>query len=69
MRTGKIDIIEQAYFENDYCTYEAEELEKQIANVQANELPIATAIGAEEEQRPMSELMKVLETRLFDIVE
>ena len=66
---GKIDIIEQAYFENDYCTYEAEELEKQIANVQANELPIATAIGAEEEQRPMSELMKVLETRLFDIVE
>lgn len=64
---GKIDIIEQAYFENDYCTYEAEELERQIANVQANELPVETAIGAETEVRPMSELMKILETRLFDI--
>jgi len=63
----KIDIIEQAYFESDYCTYEQEELEKQIANVQANELPIATAINAEEESRPMSELMKILETRLVDI--
>jgi hypothetical protein len=64
---GKIDIIEQAYFEADYCTYEAEELEKQIANVQAEELPIETAINAEEEERPMTELMKILETRLFDI--
>jgi hypothetical protein len=64
---GKIDIIEQAYFENDYCTYEAEELEKQIANVQANELPVETAINAEEEARPMSELMRILETRLFDL--
>jgi len=64
---GKIDIIEQAYFEDDYCAYEVEELEKQIASIQAEELPIATAINAEVEERPMSELQKMLETRLFDI--
>lgn len=64
---GKIDIIEQAYFEADYCAYEAEELERQIASIQAEELPIETAINAEVEERPMSELQKMLETRLFDI--
>jgi len=64
---GKIDIIEQAYFEDDYCQYEVEELEKQIAKVQAEELPIATAMEAEAETRPMTELMKMLESRLFDI--
>jgi hypothetical protein len=64
---GKIDIIEQAYFESDYQAYEIEELERQIANVQANEKPVEAAINAEEEDRPMTELMKILETRLFDI--
>jgi hypothetical protein len=64
---GKIDIVEQKYFEEDYCEYEAEELEQQIAKVKAEEKPIETAINAEEEERPMSELMKILETRLFDI--
>ena len=64
---GKIDIIEQAYFEEDYCEYETEELEKQIANVQAGELPIEKAVNAEEEVRPMQELMKILESRLLDL--
>ena len=64
---GKIDIIEQKYFEYDYQAYEAEELERLIANVKANEVPIQSAINAEAEDRPMSELMKILETRLFDI--
>ena len=64
---GKIDIIEQAYFEEDYCAYEQEELEELVAKVQANEAPIQSAINAEEENRPMSELMKILETRLVDI--
>jgi len=64
---GKIDIVEQSYFELDYQEYETEVLERQIANIQANELPIETAIGAEDEVRPMSELQKILETRLFDI--
>lgn len=64
---GKIDIIEQKYFEEDYCTYEVEELERLVAKVKADELPISTAKGAEEESRPMSELMKIIETRLYDI--
>jgi len=64
---NKIDIIEQAYFESDYCEYEAEELEKQIAKIHAEELPIATAEAAEAEVRPMSELLKIIESRLIDI--
>jgi hypothetical protein len=64
---GKIDIVEEAYFESDYQEYEIEELEEQIAKVQAEEKPIETAMGADEEERPMSELMKMLENRLIDI--
>lgn len=66
---GKIDIVEQGYYEDDYCQYEAEELEAEIAKVQAEELPIETAKNAEAETRSMSELMKMLETRLIDIEE
>jgi hypothetical protein len=63
----KIDIIEQAYFESDYCEYELEELEQQIARIYAEQLPIEKAIGAEDETRPMSELLKMIECRLVDI--
>lgn len=66
-KNKKIDIIEQKYFEEDYCTYEAEELEKLVAKIKADELPIGTARGAEKESRPMSELMKIIETRIHDI--
>ena len=66
-KDGKIDIIEEKYFESDYCEYEVEELEKQIALVKSEELPIETAKKAEAESRPMSELMKILESRLVDI--
>ena len=61
--------IEEAYFESDYCTYELDELEKQIELIQSNELPIETAIDAEEETRPMEELMKMIKTRIVDIIE
>lgn len=64
---GKIDIIEQAFFESDYCEYEVEELEAQVAKVQAEELPIEKAMNAEAESRPMSELLKIIESRLVDI--
>jgi hypothetical protein len=64
---GKIDIIDDPYFEDDYCAYEQAELEELVAKVQANQLPIETAIKAEAESRPMSELMKILESRLVDI--
>lgn len=64
---GKIDIIEEAYFEDDYCEYEIQELENAIEKVKAEELPYKTAKNAEKEERPMSELLKMLETRLVDI--
>lgn len=63
----KIDVIEQAYFESDYCEIEAEELAKQVELIQANELPVETAMKAEAEVRPMSELLKIVENRLVDI--
>ena len=67
---NKIDVVEQAYFPADYCEYEVEELEKQVALIQANELPIEKAINAEnDEERPMSELQKIIESRLVDLDE
>jgi len=63
----KIDVIEQAYFESDYSEYELEELEKQLAKVYSEELPIETAKKAEEESRPVSELLRIIESRLVDI--
>ena len=64
---GKIDIVEQKYFEDDYCQYEHKEVEKLIAKVKKNEKPIEKAKNAEDELRPMSELLKILETRMFDL--
>jgi hypothetical protein len=64
---GKIDIIEQSYFESDYQSYEEAELEAQIAKIKSSELPIEKAKNAEEEQRPLFELQKILETRLLDL--
>lgn len=64
---GKIDIVEQAYFEADYQSYEEKEVKRLIAKVKKAEKPIEKAINAEEEQRPMFELMKILETRLVDL--
>jgi hypothetical protein len=65
--SGKIDIVEQAYFEEDYCDYEVRDIEALIEKVRAEEKPIETAINAEDEERPLSELQKILESRLFDI--
>jgi hypothetical protein len=64
---GKIDVIDQQYYENDYINYEVEELEKQIAKVKSEELPIETAISCEPESRSLEEMMKILSTRLIDI--
>jgi hypothetical protein len=66
-KNGKIDIIEEKYFESDYRNIEQKKLELMINKVKANEVPIEKAIKAEEEERPMSELMKILETRMFDL--
>lgn len=67
---GKINIIKQSYYENDYCAYEAEALTDMIINVQANEKPIERAHnGMNEETRSMSELKKILENRLVVLSE
>lgn len=63
----KIEIIEQPYFENDYTTYEEKELKEMLNKVKQNQKPFETAIHAEEESRSMSELIKILESRLVDI--
>lgn len=63
----KIEIIEQPYFENDYTTYEEKELKEMLNKVKQNQKPFETAIHAEEENRSMSELIKILESRLVDI--
>lgn len=65
---NEIDIVEQKYFEDDYCQYELDELEEMVAKVKANELPIPKAIHAKDEDRPMSELLKIIETRILDLV-
>jgi len=64
---NKIDIIEQAYFEEDYCEYELNELEEQIEKIRANELPLEKAINCEPEERPFSELLRMIESRVHDI--
>jgi hypothetical protein len=64
---GKIDIVEQSYFESDYQSHEESALEEMIAKVQNEEKPLAAALKAEEEDRPFSELQKIIETRLLDL--
>ena len=64
---GNIDIIDQQYYEENYIEYEISELEEMLSKVKDEELPIESAINAEPEQRPMSELLKILATRLIDI--
>jgi len=64
---GEIGIIEEAFFENDYCNIEQQEIESLIAKVMADEMPIQTALSVEAETRPMSELMHILKSRLIDI--
>ena len=64
---GKIDIVAQKYFESDYQSHEESYLEEMIAKVLNEEKPFEKAINAEEETRSMSELMKILETRLLDL--
>lgn len=64
---GKINIVEQSYFESDYQSHEESALEEMIGKVMNEEKPIAAALKAEEETRPLAELQKILETRLLDL--
>ncbi len=64
---GRIDIIEQPYFESDYLAYERKELNEMVAKIKNNEKPLDTAMKGEPENRPMEELIKIVETRMVDI--
>lgn len=66
---GKIDIVEQKYFDSDYRAYEETELEKMIVSLQNDELPFGSARNAEPETRTMEELMKIVESRMMYIIE
>ena len=66
-KDGKIDIIEQKYFEDDYVGHEIDAIENMLVKVKAEELPLDNAKKAEPESRPMSELLKIISTRLIDI--
>jgi hypothetical protein len=68
---GKIDIIEQKYFESDFTEYEIGELEQMVEKVQDEELPIETDEYEEEQEetRSMEELQKIIENRLVTITE
>jgi|LSQX01.1.fsa_nt_gb hypothetical protein len=66
---GKIEIIEQKYFEDDYSNIEVAELEKLIEKIQSEELPFEAAINAEKEMRPMSELKRIIQARITDVYE
>jgi hypothetical protein len=66
-KDGKIDIVEQKYFESNYQSHEEAVVAKLIAKVKKGEKPLEKALKAQEEVRPMSELMKILETRLLDL--
>lgn len=63
----KIDVVEQAYFEDDYINFEISELEEQITKIREGEIPVETAINSEPEERPMSELLRIIESRIIDI--
>lgn len=64
---GKIKIIEEKYFENDYADIEQDELDELVEVAKGGELPIRTAKKAEAENRPFPELIKMLESRLVDL--
>ncbi|MFW6247132.1 MAG: hypothetical protein ACOC22_03120 [bacterium] len=63
----KIEIIDEPYFESDYQNMEIDELEKLIEKVKKDEKPFEAARNSVDEERPMSELMKMLENRLLDV--
>jgi len=64
----KIEIVEQPFFECDYVCHEKQALEELIAKIKKNEVPFETAMKAKTDERPMSELQKIIESRLIEMV-
>lgn len=66
---GRIQIIEEKYFENDYMNIEYTSMNELITKIQSEEHPIEKVINSEVESRSMSELQKMIESRMIDIEE
>lgn len=65
VQEGKINIVEQPYFENEYANIEEGVLESLL---KANQEEIRlTAMNADEDERDMDEYMKILESRVLDL--
>jgi len=64
---SKINAIQQSYFESDYIAYEQGELNKMADKIRANQYPIAVAKTTKAEDRPLADLLKIIESRLIDL--
>ena len=64
---GRIEIVEEKYFEDDYINIEYDAMAELVDKIKSEELPIEKAMNAEKETRSMSELQKMIETRMIDI--
>ena len=66
---NEIDIVDEPVFEYSYSHYEKKQLAEMVEAVQAEETPITHCYNAEEEDRDLTELQRIIETRLVDIAE
>jgi len=64
---GNIQIIDQPFYEDDYVSYEQEELVKLLEKVRNDEPLRETPKNGEEETRDMAELQKIIEKRIVSI--
>ena len=64
---GKIDIVEQPYFDHDYLAYEVEEVERQIEAINNEEERVGVDVHEAQDDRDIKEVMKALQTRVVDI--
>ena len=64
---GKIDVIDEPFFESDYIDIEASELEDMVKKVLNEQTPIENAPNALEETRDLDELQKIIEARIVDV--
>lgn len=68
-KDGKIDIVEQPYYDNDYLAYEVEEVERQIEAINNEEERVGVDVHEAEDDRAIEEVLKALQTRVVDITE
>lgn len=64
---NKIDIVDKKYFPDDYIDYEKSDLAQMIEKVMSEEKPLKKSMGAEDDERSLEELQKIIENRLITI--